>query len=94
MNWDIFLYVLLGILLVALIVVLVIIFIRSGMKDYLVQLIAKAEQLFPKDIPDYQKKRLDYVVEAFKAKYKWISWLINVVKFIAKFCATFKIIKK
>ena len=94
MNWNIFLYVLFGILLVAAIVVFIIIFIRSGMKDYLVQLIAEAEELFPKDMPDYQQKRLNYVLENFKNKYKWISWLINAVKFIAKFCATFKIIKK
>ena len=94
MDWNIVLYIILGILLVASVVVFLIIFFRTGMKDYLVQLIAEAEKLFPKDVSDYQKKRLEYVLNSFKTKYKWISWLINAAKFISKFCTTFKIIKK
>jgi len=94
MNWNIFLYILLGVLLLAAIVVFTIIFFRTGMKDFLVAKIAEAENLFPKDVEDYQKKRLDYVLNAFKEKYKWFAWLLNAIKFITKFCATFKIIKK
>lgn len=94
MNWNIFLYVLLGILLLAALIVFTIIFFRTGMKDFLVEKIAEAENLFPKTEEDYQKKRLNYVLDAFKEKYKWFVWLLNAAKYIAHFCATFKIIKK
>lgn len=94
MNWNLFLYILLGVIVLALLVVLTILFFRTGMKDDLQAFIAEAEKLFPKDVPDYQNKRLQYVLDAFKAKYKWVSWLMNAVKYIAKFCATYKIITK
>lgn len=94
MNWNIFLYVLLGVLLLAALVVAVIIFVKTGMKDYLIQLIGEAENLYPKTEPDYQKKRLQYVLENFKAKYKWLGWLINAAKFIAKFCKKYVITAK
>ena len=94
MNWNIFLYVLLGVLLLAALIVGIILFIKSGMKDYLIQLIGEAENLYPKTEQDYQKKRLQYVLDNFKAKYKWISWLINAAKFIAHFCANYVVKKK
>jgi hypothetical protein len=94
MNWNIFLYILLGILAVALLVVAIIVFIRSGMKDYLIQLIGEAENLYPNTEPGYRNKRLEYVVSHFKEKYKWISWLLNAIKFISKFCANYVVKKK
>lgn len=94
MNWNLFLYILLGVIVLALLVVLAILFFRTGMKDDLQAFIAEAEKAFPKDVPDYQNKRLQYVLDAFKSKYKWVSWLMNAVKYIAKFCATYKIITK
>lgn len=94
MNWNLLLYIILGVIVVILLVLLTILFFRTGMKDDLNAFIAEAEKLFPKDMPDYQNKRLEYVLNAFKTKYKWFAWLMNAVKYIAKFCATYKIITK
>lgn len=94
MNWNLVCYIILAIALVVALVAFLILFFRTGMKDDLQAYIAEAEKLFPKDIPDYQNKRLQYVLDAFKTKYKWFAWLMNAVKYIAKFCATYKIIIK
>lgn len=94
MDANLILYIILGVIILALLIVLTILFFRTGMKDDLQAYIAEAEKLFPKDMPDYQNKRLEYVLNAFKEKYKWVSWLMNAVKYIAKFCATYKIITK
>lgn len=94
MNWNLVCYIILGVALIVALVAFLILFFRTGMKDDLQAYIAEAEKLFPKDIPDYQNKRLQYVLDAFKNKYKWFAWLMNAVKYIAKFCATYKIITK
>ena len=94
MNWNLVCYIILAVALVVALVAFLILFFRTGMKDDLQAYIAEAEKLFPKDIPDYQNKRLQYVLDAFKTKYKWFAWLMNAVKYIAKFCATYKIITK
>lgn len=94
MNWNLVCYIILAVALVVTLVAFLILFFRTGMKDDLQAYIAEAEKLFPKDIPDYQNKRLQYVLDAFKTKYKWFAWLMNAVKYIAKFCATYKIITK
>ena len=94
MNTELLFIIVLGVVIVALLILLAVLFFRTGMKDDLNAFIAEAEKLFPKDIPDYQNKRLQYVLDAFKSKYKWFAWLLNAVKYIAKFCATYKIITK
>ena len=51
--------------------------------------ITEAEKLFPKTESDYQQKRLNYVVEAFKEKYKIMAFCLNVKKFIELICKLF-----
>lgn len=94
MNWNLVCYIILAVALIVALVAFLVLFFRTGMKDDLQAYIAEAEKLFPKDMPDYQNKRLQYVLDAFKKKYKWFAWLMNAVKYIAKFCATYKIITK
>lgn len=94
MNTELLFIIVLAVVIVALLILLAVLFFRTGMKDDLNAFIAEAEKLFPKDTPDYQNKRLQYVLDAFKSKYKWFAWLLNAVKYIAKFCATYKIITK
>lgn len=94
MNWNLVCYIILGVALAVALVAFSILLFRTGMKDDLRACIAEAEKLFPKDMPDYQNKRLEYVLNAFKTKYKWFAFLMDAVKYIAKFCATYKIITK
>ena len=81
----------LGVILLATVVFLCIELFNGNMKKFVMEKIAEAEKMFPKDVEeDYQEKRRNYVVEAFKEKYKIMSFCLNVQKFIELICKLFK----
>ena len=80
----------LGIILLATVVFLCIELFNGNMKNFVMEKIAEAEKLFPKDMEDYQEKRRNYVIESFKEKYKIMSFSLNVQKFIQLICKLFK----
>ena len=80
----------LGLILLATLVFLCIELFNGNMKNFVMEKIAKAEKLFPKDMEDYQEKRRNYVIESFKEKYKIMSFCLNVQKFIDLICKLFK----
>lgn len=79
----------LGVFLLATLVFLIIELCNGKMKAFVMEKITEAEKLFPKTEPDYQQKRLNYVVEAFKEKYKIMAFCLNVKKFIELICKLF-----
>lgn len=82
--------VVLGIILLATLVFLCIELLNGNMKKFVMEKIAEAEKLFPKKIEGYQEKRKNYVIEAFKEKYKIMAFCLNVQKFIELICKLFK----
>ena len=59
----------LGVILLATVVFLCIELFNGNMKKFVMEKIAEAEKMFPKDVVDYQEKRRNYVIETFKEKY-------------------------
>ena len=80
----------LGVILLATVVFLCIELFNGNMKKFVMEKIAEAEKMFTKDVEDYQEKRRNYVIEAFKEKYKIMSFCLNVQKFIELICKLFK----
>lgn len=80
----------LGVVLLATVVFLCIELFNGNMKNFVMEKIAEAEKMFPKDVEDYQEKRRNYVIETFKEKYKIMSFCLNVQKFIELICKLFK----
>lgn len=80
----------LGVILLATVVFLCIELFNGNMKNFVMEKIAEAEKMFPKDVEDYQEKRRNYVIETFKEKYKIMSFCLNVQKFIELICKLFK----
>ena len=80
----------LGVILLATVVFLCIELFNGNMKKFVMEKIAEAEKMFTKDVEDYQEKRRNYVVEAFKEKYKIMAFCLNVQKFIELICKLFK----
>lgn len=80
----------LGVILLATVVFLCIELFNGNMKKFVIEKIAEAEKMFPKDVEDYQEKRRNYVIETFKEKYKIMSFCLNVQKFIELICKLFK----
>ena len=80
----------LGVILLATVVFLCIELFNGNMKKFVMEKIAEAEKMFPKDVVDYQEKRRNYVIETFKEKYKIMSFCLNVQKFIELICKLFK----
>ena len=80
----------LGVILLATVVFLCIELFNGNMKKFVMEKIAEAEKMFPKDVEDYQEKRRNYVIETFKEKYKSMSFCLNVQKFIELICKLFK----
>ena len=80
----------LGVILLATVVFLCIELFNGNMKNFVMEKIAEAEKMFPKDVEDYQEKRRNYVIEAFKEKYKIMAFCLNVQKFIELICKLFK----
>ena len=80
----------LGVILLATVVFLCIELFNGNMKKFVMEKIAEAEKMFPKDVEDYQEKRRNYVIEAFKEKYKIMAFCLNVQKFIELICKLFK----
>ena len=80
----------LGVILLATVVFLCIELFNGNMKKFVMEKIAEAEKMFPKDVEDYQEKRRNYVIETVKEKYKIMSFCLNVQKFIELICKLFK----
>lgn len=80
----------LGIILLCTLVFLIIELFNGNMKKFVMEKITEAEKLFPKEIEDYQEKRRNYVIEAFKEKYKIMAFCLNIQKFIELICELFK----
>ena len=80
----------LGVILLATVVFLCIELFNGNMKKFVIEKIAEAEKMFSKDVEDYQEKRRNYVIEAFKEKYKIMAFCLNVQKFIELICKLFK----
>ena len=80
----------LGVILLATVVFLCIELFNGNMKKFVMEKIAEAEKMFPKDVEDYQEKRRNYVIKSFKEKYKIMSFCLNVQKFIELICKLFK----
>lgn len=80
----------LGIILLCTLVFLIIELFNGNMKKFVMEKITEAEKLFPKEIEDYQEKRRNYVIEAFKEKYKIMAFCLNIQKFIELVCKLFK----
>lgn len=80
----------LGLILLATLVFLCIELFNGNMKKFVMEKIAEAEKMFPKDVEDYQEKRRNYVIKSFKEKYKIMSFCLNVQKFIELICKLFK----
>lgn len=80
----------LGVILLATVVFLCIELFNGNMKKFVMEKIVEAEKLYPKDEENYQEKRMTYVMEAFKEKYKIMSFCLNVQKFIELICKLFK----
>lgn len=80
----------LGVILVGALVFLCIELFNGNMKKFVMEKIAEAEKLFPKEEENYQEKRRNYVITAFKEKYKIMAFCLNVQKFIELICKLFK----
>lgn len=80
----------LGVILLGTLIFLCIELFNGNMKKFVMEKIAEAEKLFPKEMEDYQEKRRNYVIEAFKEKYKIMAFCLNVQKFIELICKLFK----
>lgn len=80
----------LGVLLLIAIIFIIIELFNGKMKKFLMEKIAEAEELFPKEKENYQEKRRNYVIEAFKERYKLMSLFLNAKKFIELICKLFK----
>lgn len=80
----------LGVILLGTLIFLCIELFNGNMKKFVMEKIAEAEKLFPKEMEGYQEKRRSYVIEAFKEKYKIMSFCLNVRKFIELICKLFK----
>lgn len=83
--------VLLGLMIIFAIVTLIISIKNGEFKEFIVEKMAEAEIQFPKEMENYQAKRLNYVIEAVKEKYKIMSLIFNIQKFVEYIC---KITKK
>jgi len=83
------LLIILGVMLLVSIVVIFVELFNGKMKTFIMEKIAEAEKMFPKDVEDYQSKRRNYVIEAFKEKYKIMAIFVNAKKFIELICKLF-----
>lgn len=82
--------IILGVILLGALVFLTIELFNGNMKKFVMEKIAEAEKLFPKEMEGYQEKRKNYVIEAFTEKYKIMAFCLNVQKFIELICKLFK----
>ena len=60
----------LGVILLATVVFLCIELFNGNMKKFVMEKIAEAEKMFPKDVEDYQEKRRNYVIKLLKKSIK------------------------
>lgn len=56
---------------------------KGKMKDFILAKMEEAEKKF-KDDPEKGKKKLEFVIEAVKEKYKIVSIILNIKAFIEK----------
>ena len=75
--------VVLGVVILASLITIIVAIVRGDMKKFIVEKMEEAEKLF-EDLPKEEKakKKLQYVLEAVKEKYKVMELFLNVKKFI------------
>lgn len=75
--------IILGVVIIGAIALIVISIIRGDMKTYIQECMAEAEELY-KDLPkpEKSKKKLQYVIDKVKEKYKLASLFLNIKKFV------------
>lgn len=75
--------IILGVLILAGIVTIIIALVRGELKKFIIAKMEEADELF-KDLPKPEKsrKKLLYVLEAVKEKYKLAELFINIRKFV------------
>ena len=76
----------LGVALLGALVLLLIALFNGSMKNFVIEAWNEAEKKFPKTEADYQTKRMDYVVNAVKEKYKLMAFALGVKKFVELLC--------
>lgn len=74
--------IILGILLVVAIVSFIVALCNGSMKKFVIEKMEEAEKKFPKGTENYQANRRNYVIQAFKDKYKIGQFILNVKQFI------------
>lgn len=77
--------IILGVLIIACVATFIIALVNGEVKEYIKQCMAEAEELY-KDLPkpEKSKKKLQYVIEKVKEKYKFASLFVNIKKFVEK----------
>ena len=77
--------IILGVVIIAGVVTFIIALCKGEVKEYIQQCMAEAEDLY-KDLPkpEKSKKKLQYVIEKVKEKYKFASLFVNIQKFVEK----------
>lgn len=78
---EIIMLVFLGISVLAGLIGIIVAIVRGDMKKFIVAKMEEAELIY-KDDPDKAKKKLNYVIEAVKEKYKLVELILNIRKFI------------
>lgn len=75
--------VVLGVVILASLITIIVAIVRGDMKKFIVEKMEEAEKLF-EDLPKEEKtkKKLQYVLEAVKEKYKIMELFLNVKKFV------------
>ena len=75
--------IILGVMIIGAIVLIVVSIVRGDMKEYIKECMAEAEELY-KDLPkpEKSKKKLQYVIDKVKEKYKLASLFLNIKKFV------------
>ena len=78
---EIIMLVILGISVLASLIGIIVATVRGDMKKFIVAKMEEAELIY-KDDPDKAKKKLNYVIEAVKEKYKLVELILNIRKFV------------
>ena len=78
---EIVMLVILGVGILAGLIGIIVAIVRGDMKKFIVAKMEEAESIY-KDDPDKAKKKLNYVIEAVKEKYKLVELILNIRKFV------------
>lgn len=80
----------LAIVVIILVVIVIIEIFNGTAKNFILTKMTEAEKMYPKNVDNYQNKRMTYVVEAVKERYKIVAIFVNVKKFVTFVCTLFR----